>query len=94
MVNKEELLGRVVYSKAGRDSGRAFIVSDIIDKEYVYVIDGDLRKIEKPKKKKVKHLNITDEVIKELKSLIISKSDFSNGTVRSYLENRHDNKEG
>lgn len=90
----EELIGRIVYSKAGRDSGKAFIIFDIVDENYVKIIDGDLRRIENPKRKKIKHLNITNEVVEELKYLIISKKNFSNAAIRKYLENRHDNKEG
>ncbi len=90
----EELIGRVVYSKAGRDSGKPSIILNIIDKDYVNIIDGDLRKIEKPKKKKLKHLNVTNQVINEIKELIISGKTFSNSKLRKCLENRCDIKEG
>ena len=49
-------VGQIVNSKAGRDKNRLFVVIDIIDDQYVLIADGDLRKIEKPKTKKVKHL--------------------------------------
>ena len=32
------------------------MVSALVDSEYVYLVDGQLRKMEKPKKKKRKHL--------------------------------------
>ena len=35
-------LGQIVYSIAGRDRGRYFIVVDIIDDNYVLISDGDL----------------------------------------------------
>ncbi len=47
--------GRVVISRAGRDRGRLMAVLRV-EGEYAYVADGDLRKAEKPKKKKIKHL--------------------------------------
>lgn len=90
----EELIGRVVYSKAGRDSGKPFLIFNVIDNNYVNIIDGDLRKIEKPKKKKLKHLNVTNQVVNEIKELMISGSTFSNAKVRKCLENRYDIKEG
>lgn len=90
----EELIGRVVYSKAGRDSGKPFIILSIIDNEYVNIVDGDLRKIEKPKKKKLRHLNVTNQVVNEIKELMISGKTFSNDKVRKCLENRYDIKEG
>ena len=49
-------LGQVVRSRAGRDKNRFFIVVMIRDEDYVYIADGDLRKIEKSKLKKIKHL--------------------------------------
>ncbi len=61
-------LGQVVSSKAGRDKDKLFLVIDILDDQYVLIADGDLRKIEKPKKKKVKHLinhSISNDIIKE-----------------------------
>lgn len=61
-------LGQIVSSRAGRDKDRLFMVIDIIDDQYVLIADGDLRKIEKPKKKKVKHLlkhNMINDSIKE-----------------------------
>ena len=42
--------------KAGRDKNHVFIVIDVIDFEYVYLTDGDLRRLESPKKKKLRHL--------------------------------------
>ena len=52
--------GQIVLSKAGRDKGKKFIIITV-DKEngYAYVVDGKLRKVENPKKKKLKHLEIT-----------------------------------
>lgn len=51
-------IGDIVFSKAGRDSGRCYIVMNTED-NFVYMCDGDLHKTEKPKKKKNKHLKNT-----------------------------------
>ena len=48
--------GRVVLSTQGRDEGRYFIILKVIDEEFVLMADGLTRKIDHPKKKKVKHL--------------------------------------
>ncbi|TZE82741.1 KOW domain-containing RNA-binding protein [Calorimonas adulescens] len=59
-------VGQVVKSKAGRDKGKLFIVLNVED-PYAYIADGSLRKVEKPKKKKIKHLikyNVVDENIR------------------------------
>ena len=49
-------LGSVVFSKAGRDAGRFYIVTEIVSDDYVRICDGDVRRIDKPKLKKIKHL--------------------------------------
>lgn len=59
--------GHVVLSKAGRDKGKKFMVLTV-DSEgsYVYVADGNLRKVENPKKKKLRHLDLTGEKLEKL----------------------------
>ncbi len=51
--------GNIVLSKAGRDKGRYFVVLGVIDDNFVLIADGDLRKVDNPKKKKIKHLENT-----------------------------------
>ncbi|MGM9610600.1 MAG: hypothetical protein ACI3ZE_03090 [Candidatus Woodwardiibium sp.] len=58
------LLGSIVTSLCGRDKGRSFVVVEIIDADYVYIADGRLRRVESPKRKKIKHISVlarTDE---------------------------------
>ena len=58
--------GSLVYSKAGRDKGKFLLVVKT-DGEYAYTADGELRTVQKPKKKKFKHLQKTN-LIAEIKS--------------------------
>ena len=88
-----DYLGTVVYSKAGRDADKMFIILQVIDKYYVYICDGDLRKIEKPKKKKIKHLILTDKVASGIKQSLISNTKVSNSEIRIYLQSLGLNKE-
>lgn len=78
-------LGQVVYSKAGRDADRVFVIIDIIDDKYVLISDGDLRKIEKPKRKKIKHLGITEEVLKSLNEKLENKQKVTNAELRKLI---------
>jgi ribosomal protein L14E/L6E/L27E len=55
-------LGQYVKSIKGRDMNYIFIVSAIIDDKYVKVVDGDLRKVNNPKVKNIKHLQVIDKV--------------------------------
>ena len=45
----------LIVSKAGRDKVQLFFVIDA-DEQYVYLADGKSRKLEKPKRKKRKHV--------------------------------------
>lgn len=55
-------IGSVVISKAGHDSGEMFAVMSIEDKN-VFLSDGRQRKVEKPKKKNLKHIAVTTHII-------------------------------
>ena len=55
-------VGQVVFSKCGRDKGGAFVVLSV-EGEYVFLTDGQLRPLSKPKKKKVRHTQPTHDVM-------------------------------
>ncbi|MBR2823916.1 MAG: KOW domain-containing RNA-binding protein [Clostridia bacterium] len=50
--------GRIVISTQGRDKGRAFLILDRIGEDTVTVADGLVHRLERPKKKKTKHLHV------------------------------------
>lgn len=52
----DDILGCIVIATAGRDKNRTFIVIKKLDDLYVLIADGKCRRLEKPKKKKIKHL--------------------------------------
>jgi len=79
-------LGQVVYSKAGRDVGRALIVLEIVDEQYVLVADGLLRKLSNPKRKKNKHLEFTDKIIGELNQKLSNKVKVTDSNIRNALK--------
>ena len=47
----------IVVSTAGRDQGRLFYVMDA-EEQYVSLADGKIRRVEKPKRKKRKHVRL------------------------------------
>lgn len=57
----ESVIGRFAWSIAGRDKGRLFVITALADDNHVMVADGDIRRVDKPKKKKLKHLAMTGE---------------------------------
>ena len=49
--------GNIVVSLNGKDKGEHFIVCNVKE-NYAYVVNGKTRKLTKPKKKNIKHLQI------------------------------------
>jgi len=78
-------LGQIVVSRAGRDTGKRFVVVNLVDSLFVEISDGDLRRLEKPKKKKIKHLNITDDRIETIEKKLKSDSKVTNAEIRKAL---------
>ena len=56
--------GTIVYSLAGHDKGDFQVIIEYDDK-YAKVCDGKYRPLERPKKKKLIHIKLTNTVIEE-----------------------------
>lgn len=52
-------MGSVVIAKAGRDKGKAFVVTQVLSDREVLIADGKSRPIERPKRKNIIHLQAT-----------------------------------
>ena len=74
----EITVGMLVYSKAGRDKKNLFLVLDI-ENDYAYIADCDMRKAEKPKKKKLIHLQKINKVFENINK------DISNSEIRRII---------
>lgn len=59
-------IGQLAIATAGRDANRKFIITCIINDQYVYISDGDSRKLANPKKKKLIHLKLTKYISNEI----------------------------
>ena len=55
------MIGKFATSKAGHDKTKLYVIINE-DSEYVYLVDGDLKPIDKPKKKSKKHIQIINRV--------------------------------
>lgn len=49
--------GMLAKSKAGHDKGHLYVITDV-NETYVYLVDGKTKSIQKPKKKKLKHIQV------------------------------------
>lgn len=73
--------GQLVRSIAGRDKGAEYYVIRT-EGSYIYAVDGKTRRLDKPKRKKIKHVQgsyeISDEIVECLK----------NGTLEDHMIRR------
>jgi hypothetical protein len=49
-------IGQLVCSKRGRDRGKYYLVLEIKDDTFVYLVDGEKRGMDNPKQKNIRHL--------------------------------------
>ncbi len=68
-------VGNFVVSTAGHDLGNYYVIINK-DDEYIYLVDGKIKRINRPKKKKRKHIRKINYVDPSLTELI------KNSTVR------------
>ncbi|HZJ83237.1 MAG TPA: KOW domain-containing RNA-binding protein [Clostridia bacterium] len=79
-------IGRVVLAKAGRDRGKSFVIVGVIDEEYVLIANGTNRSIDKPKRKKIRHLTAQPDVLEIIKEKIIKNQKIFDAEIRKSLE--------
>ena len=87
-MDKSICIGRMVYAKAGRDKGKYFLIICILDDKYVYISDGESRTVEKPKKKKIVHINMENSVDHELEELVLNGNAISNIMIKRFLQSK------
>lgn len=78
-------IGDLVCSDAGRDAKKKFIVIGKEDDDYVLLSDGKVRRIEKPKKKKIKHIRSMNINIKKVAEAIKQGKKISNADIRKAI---------
>ena len=61
-MQKEVYVGSIVYSKAGRDRGKCYIIVRFDEKGFAYVANGEEKTVAAPKRKNVRHLDPGGEI--------------------------------
>lgn len=79
-------IGRIVYSRAGRDAGSHYVIVQYIDDTHVAIANGCLRKVDNPKKKKMKHLVARPAVLTSIAENLQSGKQVLDADVRKGLE--------
>ncbi len=61
-------VGYVVKSLKGHDTGRVYLVVAVLNADFVLLSDGEYRKLDNPKQKRIKHVELlSDEIIQNVK---------------------------
>lgn len=79
-------IGRIVKATAGRDSGKLFMVVGIIDESHVWIVNGVNRTIDKPKKKKIKHLKTMGESDDRIREKILGGKQVFDSEISKVLD--------
>lgn len=77
-------IGNIVISTMGRDKGLYFIVVGV-EENYVYLVDGSVRKVDKPKKKKIKHIELTSLFEENIATKVKNKHKITNQDIKKAL---------
>lgn len=81
----EPCIGAICTSRAGHDKGRAFVIVGVYDENHVLLSDGETRKLERPKKKKLMHLHIEPQRAEEIARRLGGGEDLQDAQVRKAL---------
>jgi len=77
-------VGMYATSKAGHDKGSLYLVARV-EGDFVYLVDGKLRPLDKPKKKKQKHMQIIRRMLEGWNPEQISDDDVKRA-IRQYKQ--------
>lgn len=91
MTNNFEV-GDIVISTAGRDENRVYIISKLVDNDFVLVVDGNFKKLQNPKKKRVKHLKTSGHKAEIIAEKFVSDKKVFDTEIYSAIKNCEINK--
>lgn len=79
-------IGHLVCSAKGRDKGRFYLVVGCDDPARICLADGERRKVENPKYKNIKHLDIREAIAGEIKIKAANGRRINNADIRKELK--------
>jgi len=77
--------GMLVYSTAGRDYGNPYLIVEVLEEPYVLVADGEVRRLKNPKRKNIRHLNLTGLTEEDISVKLIEGAFSSDTELRKAL---------
>lgn len=77
--------GMFARSLAGHDQNRLYVIIRE-DAEYVWLVDGILRPLEKPKKKKKKHIQVIHRFAEPVRRALEEKAPLRNEQIKQIIQ--------
>lgn len=77
--------GMLARSIAGHDQGRLYVIIRA-EAEYVWLVDGILRTVEKPKKKKVRHIQVIHRYAEPVREALENKKPLQNEPIKQMIQ--------
>ncbi|MDR0850075.1 MAG: KOW domain-containing RNA-binding protein [Christensenellaceae bacterium] len=74
--------GSFVVSLTGHDEGRTYVVTEVINSDFVMLADGTYHKLKNPKRKRIKHIKNTGKV-----SDLIAVQKFNDNNIHAEIIN-------
>ena len=81
----EYSIGMFARSLAGHDKSKLYLISRI-DDEYVYLVDGRIRTIDNPKKKRKKHIQIDYQTIDASQAKLAAGGELRNEDIKRAIK--------
>ena len=79
------MIGKFATSKAGHDKTKLYVIMNE-DLEYAYLVDGDLKPLDKPKKKRKKHIQIINRVDETIQNKLETKQIIYNEDIKRAIK--------
>ena len=86
----DSLTGHFAKSLRGHDKDEIFLIIKE-EENFAFLTDGKTRMLDNPKKKKLKHLEITNCISEDVREKINGSLKVTNGDIREAIENYKNN---
>ncbi len=84
--------GMLAKSLSGHDRNRLYIIIRA-EEEYVWLVDGSLRTLDKPKKKNIRHIQVIHRIPEVIKQALESKKPLQNEHIKQIIQSESRNRQ-